>query len=59
MKGKYATQLLRNTVSAAILLVASGGLLPASAIGAADVVDNIFDCLNSSSFTSHKEQIGQ
>ena len=57
MKVKYAAQVLSHTVSAAMLMAVSGGLLPASAAGTAELVakfDQIFDCLNSSSFKSHK-----
>jgi hypothetical protein len=57
MKVKLATQVLSHTVSAAMLMAVSGGLLPPSAAGTAELVanfDNIFDSLNSTSFKSHK-----
>lgn len=57
MKVKLATQVLSHTVSAAMLMAVSGGLLPASAAGTAELVanfDKIFDSLNSTSFKSHK-----
>lgn len=58
MKVKLATQVLSHTVSAAMLMAVSGGLLPASASGTAELLaqfDQIFDCLNSSSFHTPKE----
>mgnify|MGYP002803931165 FL=1 len=57
MKVKYATQVLSHSVSAAMLLAVSGNLLPPSATGTAELVshfDKTFDCLNSSTFKSHK-----
>jgi hypothetical protein len=57
MKVKLVTQVLSHTVSAAMLMAVSSNLLPPSAAGTAEFVakfDEIFDCLNSSSFKSPK-----
>jgi hypothetical protein len=57
MKVKLATQVMSHTVSAAMLMAVSGGLLPPSAAGTAELVanfDKIFYSLNSTSFKSHK-----
>lgn len=57
MKVKLATQVLSHTVSSAMLMATSGGLLPPSAVGTAELIaqfDKIFDCLNSTSFDSSK-----
>jgi hypothetical protein len=57
MKVKYATQVLSHTVSAAMLTAVSSNLLPQSAAGTAELIshfDQIFNCLNSSSFKSRK-----
>ncbi|CAB4016533.1 Hypothetical predicted protein, partial [Paramuricea clavata] len=58
MKVKLATQVLSHSVEAALMMAISGGLLPASASGTAELVshfDDIFDCLNSSTFSTPKE----
>jgi hypothetical protein len=58
MKVKLATQVLSHSVAAAMMMAISGGLLPASATGTAEMVsqfDEIFDCLNSSTFSTPKE----
>jgi hypothetical protein len=57
MKVKLATQVLSHTVSATILMAVSGGLLPASSTGTAELhslFDETFDCLNSSTFNTPK-----
>jgi hypothetical protein len=57
MKVKFATQVLSHTVSSAMLMATSGGLLPPSAVGTAELIaqfDTIFDCLNSTSFECPK-----
>ena len=57
MKVKLATQVMSHTLSAAMLMAVSGGLLPPSAAGTAELVanfDKIFDSLNSTSLKSHK-----
>jgi hypothetical protein len=57
MKVKLATQVLSHTVSATILMAVSGGLLPASSTGTAELLslfDETFDCLNSSTFNTPK-----
>lgn len=59
MKVKLATQVLSHTVSAAMMMAVSGGLLPASASGTAELLanfDQIFDCLTSSSLHTPKEE---
>ncbi len=46
MKVKYATQILSHTVSAAMLVAATGGLLNPCAIGTAEMIskfDQIFE----------------
>ncbi|CAB3977246.1 THAP domain-containing 9 [Paramuricea clavata] len=58
MKVKLATQVLSHSVAAALMMAISGGLLPTSASGTAELVshfDDIFDCLNSSTFSTPKE----
>ena len=58
MKVKLATQVLSHSVAAALNMAVSGGLLSASAAGTAEMVskfDEIFDCLNSSTFNTPKE----
>ena len=58
MKMKLATQVLSHSVAAALMMAVSGGLLPASAAGTAEMVskfDEIFYCLNSSTFNTPKE----
>ncbi len=57
MKVILATQVMSHTVSAAMLMAVSNGLLPPSSAGTAELVanfDKIFDSLNSTSFKSHK-----
>ncbi|CAB3998968.1 Transposable element P transposase [Paramuricea clavata] len=58
MKVIFATQVLNHSVSAGLMMAVSGGLLPATAAGTAEFtskVDEIFDCLNSSTFKNCKE----
>ena len=50
-------KVLSHTVSSAMLMATSGGLLPPSAAGTAELIakfDTIFDCLNSTSFECPK-----
>ena len=57
MRVKLATQVMSHTVSSAMLMAISGNVLPAYAAGTAEFLarfDEIFDCLNSSSFKSQK-----
>ena len=57
MKVKYATQVLSKTMASSIMTYVSLGLLPAVAAGTAELLsklDNIFYCLNSSSFNTAK-----
>ena len=58
MKVKLATQVLSHSVAAGLNMAVSGGLLSASAAGTAEMVskfDEIFYCLNSSTFNTPKE----
>ena len=55
MKVKYATQVLSHTVAAALYTHISSETLPQDAEGTAefiDLFDNLFDCLNSSTFST-------
>ena len=57
MKVKLATQILSHIVASAISMAVSGCLLPPSAVGTAELIDQLdktFDCLNSSSFQTPK-----
>ena len=57
MKVKLVTQILSQTVASAIFMAVSGCFLPPSAVGTAELIDQLdktFDCLNSSSFQTPK-----
>lgn len=57
MKVKYATQVMSHTVGSTLCMYIALGALPPSAVGTAELIanmDNIFDCLNSSSLNSTK-----
>ena len=57
MKVKLATQILSHTLASAIFMAVSGCLLPPSAVGTAELIDQLhktFDCLSSSSFQTPK-----
>ena len=58
MRVKLATQILSQTVASAISTYVALGILPASATGTAEflsTMDNISDCLNSSSLSTPKK----
>ena len=55
MKVKLATQVLSHSVAAGLMMAVSGGLLPASMKFFIAKFDEIFRCLNCSTFNTPKE----